>query len=129
MVDVCILLAIRQPDQTDGHLVALDSIRFCRRGFGGTAGDWDRRRAAATSAAVGSHQEHCGTRGAWGDDWTYRFTAAGALGDRGPGCAGISNIIVACRPLSAGFRRGGCIHSFHDGCFDRDLRAWSFWRD
>jgi signal transduction histidine kinase len=50
------------------------------------------------------------------------------LGDRGPGRASISNFVVACRPLSAGFRRGGCIHCCDDSCFDCDLRAWSFWR-
>src|ERR1700730_9776943 len=103
MVDVCILLAIRQPERTDGHLVALDSIRPCRHRFGGTAGDWDRRRAAATSVAARSHGKHSSTRGACGDGWIYCFTAERALGDRGPGRASISDLIVACRPTSAGF--------------------------
>src|ERR1700730_3040599 len=120
MVDVCILLAIRQPERTDGHLVALDSIRLCRHRFGGAAGDWARRRIAATAAAARSNKKLCSTRGAWGDDWIYCFPAEGALGDSGPGRAGISNVIVACRPMPAGFRRGGCIHSFHDGCIDRN---------
>ena len=50
------------------------------------------------------------------------------LGDRSPGRAGISNFIVACRPMAAGLQRGGCLYRFHVGCFDRDLRPWPFWR-
>ncbi len=125
----CFIQAVPQPNGTDAyHLVALVRLRRRRYRRCCTAGDWAGCRRAGAAAAPRIPRRHLGSRGACHDDRDYHFAAPGALGDRGTGRAAVSNVVMACRPLSTGLRRGRGVHGVLYNRLDDNSRHRSFRR-